>query len=49
VERRIAGSGLGLFVCARLIDAMGGRIWASNRAEGGAEFGFALRSMREEH
>jgi PAS domain S-box-containing protein len=49
VERRIAGSGLGLFVCARLIDAMGGRIWASNRAEGGAEFGFALRSMGEGH
>jgi signal transduction histidine kinase len=38
-----AGSGVGLFVCARLVEAMGGRIWASPRAEGGAEFGIALR------
>jgi hypothetical protein len=27
---------------------MGGRIWASNRPEGGAEFGFALRVMGED-
>ncbi|MEO7664649.1 MAG: ATP-binding protein, partial [Candidatus Limnocylindrales bacterium] len=43
-----SGSGIGLFVCARLIDAMGGRIWANNRPEGGAEFGFALQVMPEE-
>jgi len=28
---------------------MGGRVWAANRPEGGAEFGFALRVMTEEH
>ncbi|MBI2777774.1 MAG: PAS domain S-box protein [Chloroflexi bacterium] len=43
-----SGSGIGLFVCARLIDAMGGRIWASNRPAGGAEFGFALKVMSED-
>ena len=41
--RQVSGSGIGLFVCARLIEAMGGRIWAVPRPEGGAEFGFALR------
>jgi PAS domain S-box-containing protein len=45
--RSAAGAGIGLFVCARLIRAMGGRIWARNRPEGGAEFGFSLRVMSE--
>jgi K+-sensing histidine kinase KdpD len=35
-------------VCARLIRAMGGRIWAANRPEGGSEFGFSLQVMTEE-
>ena len=48
VSRKVSGSGIGLFVCARLIDAMDGRVWAANRPEGGAEFGFALRAMEEE-
>ena len=43
-----AGAGIGLFVCARLIRAMGGRIWATPRPEGGAEFGFTLRVVRDE-
>jgi len=46
--RTVSGSGIGLFVCSRLIEAMGGRVWASNRPTGGAEFGFALRAMAEE-
>jgi signal transduction histidine kinase len=37
-----AGAGIGLFVCRRLIDAMGGHIWACVREGGGSEFGFAL-------
>lgn len=45
--RQVSGSGIGLFVCARLIEAMGGRIWAAARPEGGAEFGFALRTVDE--
>jgi K+-sensing histidine kinase KdpD len=43
-----SGAGIGLFVCARLIRAMGGRIWARPRAEGGAEFGFSLAVMLED-
>jgi signal transduction histidine kinase len=38
-----SGAGIGLFVCRRLINAMGGRIWARPRSGGGAEFGFALQ------
>ena len=41
------GAGIGLFVCARLVAAMGGRIWAQPRPEGGAEFGFALPELSE--
>lgn len=36
------GAGIGLFVCRNLVEAMGGRIWARSRDEGGAEFGFTL-------
>ncbi|HEU0244642.1 MAG TPA: ATP-binding protein [Candidatus Limnocylindrales bacterium] len=36
------GSGIGLFVCRELVRAMGGRIWATPREAGGAEFGFTL-------
>jgi signal transduction histidine kinase len=42
-----SGAGIGLFVCRRIINAMGGRIWARPRSGGGAEFGFALRRYRE--
>jgi PAS domain S-box-containing protein len=41
------GAGIGLFVCARLIGAMDGRIWATPRERGGAEFGFALVELKE--
>jgi PAS domain S-box-containing protein len=48
-SRTASGAGIGLFVCARLIRAMGGRIWARNvSGGGGAEFGFALRVMAED-
>ncbi len=43
-----AGAGIGLFVCRRLIRAMGGDIWALPREGGGAEFGFALDVLDEE-
>ena len=42
------GAGIGLYVCSRLVRAMHGRIWAANRPEGGAEFGFALRAMHDD-
>jgi len=37
-----AGAGIGLFVSRRLVDEMGGRMWARPRAGGGSEFGFSL-------
>jgi PAS domain S-box-containing protein len=46
--RAVAGSGIGLFVCASLVEAMGGRIWAVQRPEGGSEFGFTLRGLPDD-
>ncbi len=43
--RAVAGSGIGLFVCRSLVEAMGGRMWAVRRREGGSEFGFTLRVL----
>ncbi|HVM29500.1 MAG TPA: GAF domain-containing protein [Candidatus Limnocylindrales bacterium] len=40
--RRASGAGIGLFVSSQLVRAMNGRIWARNRDEGGAEFGFSV-------
>jgi len=36
------GVGLGLTICRAIVTAHGGRIWAQNRADGGASFQFAL-------
>ena len=44
-----SGSGIGLFVSRWLIASMGGRMWAVPRPTGGAEFGFALRTVADEH
>ena len=41
-RRRAPGAGIGLFVVRVLTESSGGRVWARNRPEGGAEFGFAL-------
>jgi signal transduction histidine kinase len=46
-SRQAAGAGIGLFVCRQLIEAMGGRIWARPRDEGGTEVGFALPAHAE--
>ncbi len=40
------GYGLGLFVCRRLIETQGGRIWAENAPDGGAVFYFTLPVAR---
>jgi PAS domain S-box-containing protein len=44
-SRLVAGSGIGLFVCASLAEAMGGRIWARRPEGGGTEVGFTLRIL----
>jgi two-component system sensor histidine kinase KdpD len=36
------GVGLGLAICRGFVEAHGGRIWATNRADGGAAFCFTL-------
>lgn len=41
-SRHTAGVGLGLSVCARLADAMGGQMWARSREGGGSEIGVML-------
>jgi PAS domain S-box-containing protein len=46
---RVAGSGIGLFVAHRLVESIGGTIWARARDDGpGAEFGFRLQPISEE-
>lgn len=37
-----SGAGIGLYAVRILAEAMGGRAWARNRPDGGAEVGFAL-------
>lgn len=44
--RTVSGSGIGLFVCSSLVEAMGGRIWFADAPGGGAEFGFTLRAAQ---
>jgi PAS domain S-box-containing protein len=39
---RTSGIGVGLSVCRRLMNAMGGECWAAARDGGGSEFGFSL-------
>lgn len=39
---RAGGAGIGLFVCRRLIESMGGRIWASEAPGGGACLRFTI-------
>jgi signal transduction histidine kinase len=45
--RHLPGAGIGLFVARRLVEAMGGRLWATNRPEGGAAFTFVLPLFAE--
>jgi PAS domain S-box-containing protein len=41
-SRSAYGFGLGLYVCKRLVEAHGGRIWAENAPDEGAIFSFTL-------
>ena len=43
----LAAPGLGLAIARGLVEAHGGRIWAENRPEGGAQISFTLPALRE--
>ena len=42
------GMGIGLSVCATIIKAHGGKIYAENHPDGGAEFSFTLEAATDE-
>ncbi len=43
------GAGLGLTICRSIIEAHGGRIWATNREDGGAVFSFTIPLAEGSH
>jgi K+-sensing histidine kinase KdpD len=47
-SEKASGAGIGLTVCKRLIEALGGEIWATPRDEGGLEVSFTLPRYPED-
>ena len=45
-SQAVYGYGLGLYICRRLVESHGGRIWAENAPTGGAIFSFTLPVAR---
>lgn len=46
--REIGGTGLGLYLCRRLVEAMGGRIWVNSEYKKGSTFSIELKRIAHE-
>jgi len=47
VTRKYGGTGLGLVICRRLCELMGGRIWVDSKEGEGSEFQFTIKLPKE--
>jgi len=47
-QRRYQGSGLGLYLCKKLVTLLGGKIWAESQYGEGSKFAFTLPIMTRE-
>ncbi len=46
MSRRFGGTGLGLTICSRLVNLMGGNIWLAEQSQSGATFNFTVEVNR---
>ena len=47
ITSKNTGMGIGLTICQSIIEDHQGKIWAKNLSEGGAEFSFSLKIIKD--